>query len=1336
MIQQTVIWTALPKGAASGAEGVKLMLSAFASIRLWTDEGGSRPTLSLFPDFLHWPNTAINFSVQLGNDSPIAATRTSPTPRGDLWQALFSPDTYVRPSGDATGKSQDRFDRRIHTPILSYPVANIQRYLRDQYGKFAISHPEDYPAATALLQADALQPITTLGAGELKPGINETALGSMLANALQSNGAVPASNTSTPWDFFLLKKFHEPLTKNRGSAPEVPPLDFHQAISLLGDYPIVLRLLGLVYDLELLLPERATPPGDTTVQVLADWIPSAPNTNHVPNESRGNRTRCHLDRQSFYARSRESGPEITPDGTLKLGDASTYELIQVDTDGAAIKLMDLANNLVRSQLLKKTDTTPEAYSLPSLRSAGISVVKANHAKGFHDSLVRAGQLNQQLESPMGSNDPLLDREDLTRGFAIDVWDSETQTWHSLCERVGTYQFPSLGGELLDSPLAGGLTDEGWVSVALTSSADGSVSHAKLHESVARWWGWSLAASRPGMTAGADGGPVTPANDPATEFKMKVSFRPARGSLPRLRFGVKYRLRARAVDLAGNRTDRNDPALSNGQSATAELPYGRFEPLVAPTVVFRQPRTEGESLERIVIRSNYNTSVDAATERHLAPPKADKDLIETHGLFDLPNGAVNKLAYAWLRRPQAVNLGTHALASVDQWEGGSIADIGTPDDNNAGLPYVDLDSLKLPYLPDPLVVGALFRGLPGKPDPFTINFDGNWPQLATYRLTVKEGSGPPVIDPTNHSVTVFLPKAEVAKVRYNSLLSSQRTDLLGLLDWVKQIDPAAVGAFLNQVNSGTHWMVTPYRTLTLVHAVRQPLLAPAFTGLSALRSLGDTFALLTDEAFEISQKSTSHVDINASWTEWLDPLDEPRDRQLSVRAHVFQQPITPGNPKNAIDTLPLQGKHEFGDTKYRKVTYTASATTRFSEYFKETKRAILLSSGVPITLDSNGVVEGSETVRAADGSGSFALSEDYTMDYATGTLTPLAALDGQTVNVGYLVPPITRETTQSRSLDILNSARPAAPKVLYVVPTFGWSSTSQVNGRSFTSARTGRGLRVYLDRPWWSSGEGELLGVVLWGGANSLAPDHLKPYVTQWGTDPIFQANQIPLVPALDSFELAVVKDNGVGSQLSLDEITNAPIQVAGHEVGYDEERRLWYGDILVNLPLAYSPFIRLALARYQPKSLKDAHLSRVVLADFAQLTPDRSVSITRDVSVNPPKFKVTVSGIGYQKITNLAGTNRFEVSWEERSVGVSAAAEDLAWAPVPGGAPLGLTPQAPAPISVNGSYQWTGTVTQPPSNNPLRLVIKEFEIYNGAVSAPQRRLVFADAIQVTGSIAQ
>ena len=61
--------------------------------------------------------------------------------------------------------------------------------------------------------------------------------------------------------------------------------------------------------------------------------------------------------------------------------------------------------------------------------------------------------------------------------------------------------------------------------------------------------------------------------------------------------------------------------------------------------------------------------------------------------------------------------------------------------------------------------------------------------------------------------------------------------------------------------------------------------------------------------------------------------------------------------------------------------------------------------------------------------------------------------------------------------------PQTPSVVYVVPTFGWQRQTETNVKR--SVRFGGGLRVYLDRGWFSSGAGELLGVTLDAGAPAI-----------------------------------------------------------------------------------------------------------------------------------------------------------------------------------------------------------------------------------------------------------
>ena len=130
------------------------------------------------------------------------------------------------------------------------------------------------------------------------------------------------------------------------------------------------------------------------------------------------------------------------------------------------------------------------------------------------------------------------------------------------------------------------------------------------------------------------------------------------------------------------------------------------------------------------------------------------------------------------------------------------------------------------------------------------------------------------------------------------------------------------------------------------------------------------------------------------------------------------------------TRHFSSRHEFHDTRHRNVTYTAVATTRFKEYFPDTP------TGNP------------------------------------GDITDFP----------------------TRTISVLNSARPPAPKPLYVLPAFGWESDTE--GAWQISKRRGGALRVYLDRPWYSSGEGELLAAELCWAAQPLpAPSRATKFPT-------------------------------------------------------------------------------------------------------------------------------------------------------------------------------------------------------------------------------------------------
>jgi hypothetical protein len=1331
MNTQTITWTALPNGVTAYRGISKLKLSVFASPRLQTDK--TPPTLSLFPDFMDWPGTlspsaagrGVLFYVQFGTGEPVLATQTSDSPKSDLWKALFSDTTWVEPYEFTDYKAR---------PIQSYPVRNILSFLKQQYVSLATSSGEEFPSSDSLIK-DKGAPFRPL-AFSLREN-NEEQLTTEIMQELDRNKFnlhVNIDSTEGLAKSFLeAKLFHKPFTTDMIKI--LPPsIDFHRMTSLLGDYPVLLRSMGLVFDLEVPMPKT----GNNTVQVFARWTSrdQSVTTVNIPNDDQRFETRCYIGTDSFYALSSAKDPEIA-DGMLPFENKERYEVVQIDADGAALKTLSFANNLGIARLLRKTDDTPETSSVPSLRSGGFSVVRVNSAEKTHESFVRQDLLNQNLES---NNDTILDAEDITCGFVIDVWDSLTQQWHSLCQRVGSYEFTKPDPAIMEKE-----EDEGWVSAGLTSAADDSSDIFRQGESVFRWWGWSLSAPRPGKTLDADGKPVSPEPELDPDYKLSVHFQPKPASLPRLRYGATYRLRARAVDLAGNRLALDDKSLSGDMHATEPLIYGRFEPVPPPVVVMRNKRTEGESVERLVIRSNYNEDIEVVNERHIVPPKSSQTMAEEHQLFDsADSGQVDASAYDL----------------ITEKEYGIIE--GTPDPDNYNSPYVDEDNLKLPYLPDVFSRGAVLRGIPNISGPYIVDFGydsiSKWPYGLPFRLVFGESTTPKVdFDDENRILQILLPKAEVAKVRLSSRMSKDDAMQMGLVNWIIESGQDATYA-LKLADEGCHWMLEPYRILTLVHAVRQPLLTPEFSDqLGMTRSVGDTFANLHDRMFQVNRKSTSKLDIIATWNETLDPLGEIAPRMISGKARPFVFPVPLASDEEEEEILYVHGQHEFGDTKYRSVTYSAIATTRFGEYYLQRNRSVQLSGTDIYTLDSKGIVESSEAVRLADNTANYKRYDsthkmgDYVVDYVKGTIRRTNALEAGSaipenikLEITYLVPPITRETTQPKTLDILSSARPAVPRVLYVIPTFTWKTPTF--GRGISSQRIGGGIRIYLERPWFTSGDGELLGVIIWPNSKDTSlimqppPEKVKSYVTQWGLDPVFKSKATDPCPTLAAFTLS--KSEYQASGLVLEEVPDEEVQVnvAGHEVAYDSDRNLWYCDINIDAGQSYFPFVRLALARYQPRSLSAAitgpetfvhpgaanvHLSRVVLADFIQLAPDRYASVTRD-DANQLLRHVSVTGRSYQVLNGESGPGRMEVSLEQQRSGITPEiAGELVWEPVASDTiVLGYK------SNDDGTTTWTGDITLPNEIDTFRLLIKEFEIYNEPATVPivRRRLVYADAI--------
>jgi hypothetical protein len=284
------------------------------------------------------------------------------------------------------------------------------------------------------------------------------------------------------------------------------------------------------------------------------------------------------------------------------------------------------------------------------------------------------------------------------------------------------------------------------------------------------------------------------------------------------------------------------------------------------------------------------------------------------------------------------------------------------------------------------------------------------------------------------------------------------------------------------------------------------------------------------------------------------------------------------------------------------------------------------------------------------------------------------------------------------------------------------------------SRFGNGLRVYLRRPWFSSGQGELLGVVFGPDlAMSDIPGSLLPYVTQWGMDPMWLSK--PAAPALTIEQFAIPKSEWpahFNGSVTLDELAGQAVAVAGFPVEYDPRRGLWFSDIELDpgnsafdpqklrLNGGYFPFVRLALARFQPKSVAGAHVSRVVRADFAQLVPDRRATFVMSAAGAGAKVTVTIEGLKHDT-ASIGITTQFDVTVEEL---VDPASGELGWEPAAVNTDYDVNPDTPT-----GSQIWQGKLTlkKPFATGKFRVAVREAERHpTPGKDNSELRLVYAD----------
>ncbi|WP_353807626.1 hypothetical protein [Agromyces sp. SYSU T00194] len=1452
-MDENAIFTAIPAGRI---DGERLRVTIFVTPKLTTGAGpGVLLPITDFPAFADWPATVRDAVWQLevtGIGTVEAAPMDTPiAPDSNAWAEVLG----------TTSVGEAQFQHFEQATVHSYPVGQVASALTGLYRDVVTMHSDEHPTIAGLRGIlQEFDPGERLGGLERELG-RRLAIKQMLSDLrgqqggpgaparaidfeqLQGAADAPAVALAAATAFY--DRTDDPWSEQAIAAdmPKPVPPEFHSFVSRCADYPELLRHLGLAIDVWITDDPAIQAHGDIQV-VDAGGVSPLDQLVHPP--AARPKTFFHRTDEVWAPASRTENQDIV-DGSLAIDLDDRFDLEQVDPDGAAMKVSELLRTLQRQDEARKAPAersmTPDDATLPALRSTGVVFARRNRAAEL------VGQFDRSAahEQARTTGDPAdLDVADVTRGWRIDVQDLDggQQEWFSLHERRGEYRLvqpPPGANQPVPPPVALSVqpeADEGYLKGATTSSGDPDpAADQYLHETLAGWDGWSLAVKRPGRpqdelaTVDADEREVADSG-----FPLAAEFGVVQGSLPRLRFGRHYRFRIRAVDLSGGSipSKQLDPAHERELSG----PYQRWEPVPSPAVVPLTQFTEGESLMRMVIRSTRDVPVATyvamprvqgldghepsgragivyrvENERHLAPPLGSMQLAETHGEFDaaLDGTAADVAAQFAIAAKESGNYLTLAGAEVVNHLGAPTVLTGDRGQRLAEGEYVvhDTPALGLPYLPDPLSRGLSLTTLPGEPggstktEPWPTGGPG-WHERLPIRVRIEEGTGAAQFDAAKRLLTVRLPKATLAVVRLASVLDKEDLRLLRIWNLLDESLAPAPDARVVEAVEGRNWMLTPWSELTVVHAVEQPLEDPVVVlDGRPLRALAETFSRLPG-AVHNHAASTGRIDIDATWVDPVDDVLQERWVEHDKGAHVGDFELEASEAKARIDrdAAPATGavgpthlvRHEFGDTRHRWVDYRATATTRFREYFPPeiTSRPDLVTAVGPVLAQ----------------------------------------------------------------VDVPSSARPDAPLVKYIVPTWEWHEEHLgVRGSPLAvrRVRTGGGLRVYLGRPWFSSGPDELLGVVLrtqpwvtwrddllheiaggellrtvadeWAGralraegerpvgpqsasaslvahaaargrrefvdpvaglrvrtreerfladaarevasrraadprfvatgvadaTASLIEAHFglfagtgpegRRFTTAWGADPVFAGDPMGSGPFIHQFALRTA----VGS-VRLAEV-NDHVTVVGHQPEYDEGRGLWYCDLQVDAGEAYTPFIQLALARYQEHSVPSVELSTVVKADFVQLVPRREATYV--VTAKRDAVAVTLAGpLGVPQHaatlpnpeTRVAASRRVE-AWIERLP--AGATGDLDWELV--GDTFGLDvvlTLAQARGAALGNVQWAGVVPLPDTQpgDRLRVRLAEYEVHRGdplgvpiLASGKVRdlRLVYADELALT-----
>ncbi|WP_319592293.1 hypothetical protein [uncultured Draconibacterium sp.] len=1144
-------------------------------------------------------------------------------------------------------------------------------------------------------------------------------------------------------DFVQLRQFHrldkKIISRITPVKIEKPRFEFHDITAVVNSYPQILRKLGFVLDF--LIPYESTLPDTGHISLIINALEfeeegttvSLPATAYKITDNGfyiGDKPNTIFKDGYVKINSSEfSVIQVDADGTALKTQNMAENKVQEIARFYEIKSAIKTSPRIQAQQLEEAEP-PEEEGLPYMRSAGIAITKNGMAEHIFRSIETNIQLKQaftatqiqridmqpdrlkriQKAEPGITPQPMknlalkikapqkiLYTSDVIQGYRMDIaYETAPEKWYSLHQRLDEYTW--FDENNTPNNVSGIEPDEGFLQLGIAEDVN-DPDDVFVSETLARWEGWSLSVRKPGYAINEaedfDGSEDEKRDfvyknksqelkkyqfDPDLEFKINAQSKIVPGTLPKLRFGKEYRIRVRTVDLAGNSVALNHQSENPEDTERKNIKYLRYEPLASPIVLAGNKLKDGEFLERLVVRSNYNQTsseyeannpvngvqFDNYSQRYLLPPKNSQLMAENHSKFE----------EAFANNPQAAQ---EIYQIITNHEG-----LYQQDKKNEEKIYQPSE-VEIIYLPDPMAAGvalflsegyenthtqefepmmfSFFDNREIKPNETNdINIPADWYNAGIIRLRLEEGEQQVDWNPSDRIFTIKLPKGIRTRIKFSTFWrEDDLKSLSAIWQMVTADNPSNYAELEELAKSGQHWMISPSREFELVHAVQQPVDAPVVNELIPDRDFNTNFALINTR-FDIHGESTEKVEFQARWTEPVDDGISVKIKEKQGRNSIPDIAINYHDDVVTKGTIPEPEKIEMApvqNLQVRPILRIQPQTVQTFEKEPQPKarkvNQLFLAQNTEFKKLQNKKVSARQNLTQKVGYDISATKFSFFKQMQL-RIKPLEHQFGDTKHrwVDYKLVGASRyrdyfdkilsenpekntirESEWMERVNILSSARPKTPEIDYIIPTFEWQKTQTDD--TVIHTRVGGGLRIFIKRPWFSSGDDEMLAVILpdnSGNTNRLSMLNKAPgysgQFTHWGIDPILYGQK----PAQTSPQSSDFRMNPViDTNLEYPDKPGIKAKAVAYPVHFDQERQMWFCDLSINPNQMYFPFIKLFLARYQPHSVreqnKDVCLSSVVAAEMIQLMPERKTTLNFKKDDLNSKFTLTIEGTIY-----------------------------------------------------------------------------------------------------------